>query len=175
VPFFIVRMADWMAVTRRTATYFCLTLAAPLVLGALAAILTTAFAYAQTGVAKAPGASNAQISQGELEFRLYCAQCHGMEATGNGPVARALKKKPANLRQLTRNNGGVFPLQEVREFIDGTKDVAAHGNREMPIWGIAFQHRPGTNRDNPVPPLSAAEVDRRIDALVDYVKSIQTP
>lgn len=164
-----------MAARWRTATYFCLKLAGPLALCALAVILTAACAYAQTGVAKAPGASNAQISAGEFEFRLYCAQCHGIEATGNGPVARALKTKPANLRQLTRNHGGVFPQQEVREFIDGTKDVAAHGNRAMPIWGIAFQHRPGSNRDNPAPPLSNAEVDRKIDALVDYVKSIQMP
>lgn len=98
-----------------------------------------------------------------------------MEATGDGPVAPALRQKPANLRRLARNHGGVFPQQEVHEFIDGTKDVAAHGTREMPIWGIAFQHRQGANRDNSAPPLSQAEVDRRIDALVGYVRSIQVP
>lgn len=164
-----------MAAAGQTVAYLFLKLARRLALSVLAAILTASFAYAQAGVAKAPGASEAQISEGELEFRLYCAQCHGMEATGNGPVAPALRQKPANLRQLARNHGGVFPLQEVHEFIDGTKDVAAHGTREMPIWGIAFQHRPGTNRDNSAPPLSQAEVDRRIDALVDYVRSIQVP
>lgn len=146
------------------------------VIATLAALVSVVPAHAQTGVAKAPAASgHGQVSQGELEFRLYCAQCHGVEATGNGPVARALTKRPANLRLLTRKNGGVFPAQEIRDFVDGTKDVAAHGNREMPIWGLVFQHRPGTNRDNPAPPISQTEVADRIEALVDYIRSIQTP
>ena len=72
---------------------------------------------------------------GELEYRWYCAQCHGMSATGNGQVAPALKRKPANLRLLSRNNGGVFPREDVRDFIDGRKGASAHGSREMPIWG----------------------------------------
>jgi len=137
-------------------------------------VMLAAPAHAQTGVAKVPGANSAQISQGELEFRLYCAECHGIGATGDGPVARALRKRPANLRLLARAHGGVFPQDEVRDFIDGTRDIAAHGSREMPIWGLAFQHRPDTNRNNPAPPLSEAEVNGKIDALVEYIKSIQS-
>ena len=39
-----------------------------------------------------------------FRFRRYCAQCHGLDATGDGPVASALKKKPANLTTLAKNH-----------------------------------------------------------------------
>jgi mono/diheme cytochrome c family protein len=130
-------------------------------------------AYAQTGVAATTGSTHAQINQGELEFRLYCAQCHGLEATGNGPIARALKKKPANLRMLTKDNAGIFPEQKIRDFIDGVKDIAAHGGREMPIWGLVFQARTNVRPESGAPPISQEEVNHRIDLLVDYIKSIQ--
>jgi len=136
-------------------------------------VLAQGVARAQTGIAAGP--SKSDIQHGELEFRLYCAQCHGMEAIGNGPVAPALKTRPANLRLLTKNHGGAFPEQEIRDFVDGTKQMAAHGDREMPIWGLAFQYRGGPVGDiQAPPPASKAEVDRRIDLLVDYIRSIQT-
>jgi mono/diheme cytochrome c family protein len=131
-----------------------------------------AFAYAQAGVAKAPGAADTYA--GEFEFRLYCAQCHGMGAIGNGPVAAALKKRPANLTLLTRSHGGVFPEKEIRDFIDGTSQVAVHGSREMPIWGLAFQYREGgAPSRSGAPAQSAQEIDRKIGLLVDYIKTIQ--
>jgi len=135
-------------------------------------------AWGQTGITEGPhvtGPTAAEIQHGELEFRLYCSQCHGMEGTGNGPVARALRTPPANLRILTQKNGGVFPEQEIRDFVDGTKQMASHGDREMPIWGLAFQYRGSANGDLHAPPAaSRLEVNRRIDLLVDYIRSIQS-
>jgi hypothetical protein len=92
----------------------------------------------------AAAAAEKQGITDELEYRWYCGQCHGMNATGNGPVAPALRKRPANLRLLSKNNGGVFPREEVRDFIDGRKVTSAHGSREMPIWGMALRgNQPG--------------------------------
>ncbi len=114
------------------------------------------------------------ITTGRLDFRRYCAQCHGMSATGNGPVAPALKKKPANLTLLSKNNGGVFPDKEVRDFIDGTKTSMSHGTRAMPIWGDAFRMRTASEAGASVGGgLTQAEVQSKINRLVDYVKSIQ--
>jgi mono/diheme cytochrome c family protein len=115
-----------------------------------------------------------QVITGKLEFRRYCAQCHGMDATGNGPVAGALKKKPANLTTLAKNNGGVFPEERVREYIDGRKTVASHGTREMPIWGNEFMYRQGGSGGPGAPALTQAQVNQKIDLVVRYVKSIQT-
>ena len=113
------------------------------------------------------------ITSGKIEFRQYCAQCHGLDATGDGPVAGALKKKPANLTMLSKNNGGVFPEQEVRDFIDGTKTAASHGTREMPIWGYAFMYRQGAMTGSGAPPLNQQQVNQKINMLVNYVKSVQ--
>jgi hypothetical protein len=122
------------------------------------------------GLQQGPGGV---ITSGKLEFRQYCAQCHGIDATGDGPVAGALKKKPANLTLLAKNNGGVFPEQEVRSFIDGTKTAEGHGTREMPIWGYAFMYRQGALTGSGAPPLNQRQVDQKINMLVDYVKTIQ--
>ena len=50
-------------------------------------------------------------------------------------MAKYLTVRPANLRQLAKNNGGKFPFWEVYHKIDGQTEVRAHGTREMPVWG----------------------------------------
>lgn len=128
--------------------------------------------FAQEGVELSP---TGQITSGQLDFRQYCAQCHGKDGTGDGPVAAALKKKPANLTLLARNNGGVFPAPEVSDFIDGSKVAEGHGTREMPIWGYAFMYRQSSHTGPGGAPLTEAEVKHKIARLVEYVKSIQAP
>jgi mono/diheme cytochrome c family protein len=149
-----------------------LNLASVLLLGGAIVGFTASAALAGGGGATM--GPSGQMLSGKLQFRQYCAQCHGMDATGDGPVAAALKKKPANLTTLAKKNGGVFPEQEVREFIDGTKTAASHGTREMPIWGFAFMNRQSTmGGQNTASPLSEQEVKQKINRLVDYIKTIQ--
>jgi mono/diheme cytochrome c family protein len=107
-----------------------LNLAAVLVLGGAIVGFTSKAAHAEEGATLGP---SGEIVSGPLQFRQYCASCHGMDAKGDGPVAPALKKKPADLTMLAKKNGGVFPTQEVHDFIDGSKTAAGHGTREMPL------------------------------------------
>jgi mono/diheme cytochrome c family protein len=79
-----------------------------------------------------------KIDVGQTEYLSNCGSCHGNDAKGKGPVADQLKVTPTNLTQLAKKNGGVFPVSAVYEIIDGRKAVAAHGSREMPVWG-AYQ------------------------------------
>jgi len=130
------------------------------------------FAYTSR-MALAQGSGSGQMLSGELEFRQYCAPCHGLEGTGDGPVAPTLNKKPADLTSLAKNNGSVFPAKEVRDFIYGTRTVASHGTREMPIWGYAFMFRQGALGGPFVPERTPQEAEDKIARLVDYVKSIQ--
>lgn len=146
-------------------------LVAVLVLGGALVGFGSGKAYAQVEM----GPSGI-VTSPKLDFRRYCAQCHGMDGTGDGPVAPALKKKPANLTLLSKNNGGVFPEQEVRDFIDGSKTSAAHGSRAMPIWGDAFRMRAastGAGQGQASIGLTQVQVDAKINGLVNYVKSIQ--
>src|SRR5450631_1653131 len=84
-------------------------------------------------------AKDTAVDSGSEMFTAYCAVCHGPNGKGNGPAAPALKKQPANLTQLSKENGGKFPSLKVAEFIEGREIVASHGSRDMPIWGKIFR------------------------------------
>jgi mono/diheme cytochrome c family protein len=79
-------------------------------------------------------------------FRAHCAACHGSNAKGDGPLASALKVKPADLTVLAKNNAGQFPSARVRKTITGEDVLASHGTREMPIWGPIF-HQVESDQD----------------------------
>ncbi len=79
---------------------------------------------------------------GKIEYQSRCSSCHGTDAKGDGPIADQLKIPPADLTQLAKKNGGVFPLNAVYEKIDGRQEVKAHGPREMPVWGYRYMPSP---------------------------------
>jgi mono/diheme cytochrome c family protein len=113
-------------------------------------------------------ALQAQPAEEDLGARLFfnhCAACHGESAEGDGPVAAAMRVTVPNLRTLTMRSAGVFPTEAVRAYIDGRETTAAHGDRQMPIWGDVFR---GPQRGT-----SQRTVRRRIAALADFIESIQ--
>ncbi|SMX32795.1 c-type cytochrome [Actibacterium lipolyticum] len=86
-----------------------------------------------------PHAALAQDPErGEEVFLSYCAACHGLEGRGDGQMAAILEILPADLTQLSANNGGVFPLFDVLRKIDGRDPVLAHGG-VMPLYGDFFE------------------------------------
>ncbi|MEM7410142.1 MAG: c-type cytochrome [Myxococcota bacterium] len=100
-------------------------------------------------------------------FARYCASCHGAQARGDGPVAKALNPPPADLTRIATRRGGDFPEGEIARFIDGRFNLDAHGSREMPVWG---------ERLAPAVPdagISEAIVRGNIVSLVEYLKSLQ--
>src|SRR5215468_2530275 len=50
-------------------------------------------------------------------FHAYCSPCHGRDGTGNGPVARALKKSPPDLTTIAARHNNVFPRGEIGALI----------------------------------------------------------
>jgi hypothetical protein len=94
-------------------------------------------------------------------FTAYCTPCHGQEGRGNGPAAVALKRVPADLTTLAARNGGKFPDVKVKRYIEGLDEIAAHGTRDMPIWGPLFRS------------LSPDTAALRVEALATHLKSIQ--
>ena len=93
----------------------------------------------------------------------YCASCHGPTGAGDGPVAAGMAFKMEDLRTLEARNNGAFPADRLKEVIDGRTLRSVHGTNDMPVWGWQF--------------LLAEEseefVAARIDALVEYLRSIQ--
>jgi hypothetical protein len=104
---------------------------------------------------------------GEELFAQNCASCHGVYGEGDGPVAPALSVVMQDLRYISARNGGEFPRETIRQFIDGREFTAAHGERDMPVWGSAFRRMEGDSGD------ADARVAARIDALVEVLERIQ--
>lgn len=107
---------------------------------------------------------------GLTEYEISCMPCHGRDGRGDGPMANGLAKKPADLTQIAKANGGVFPVKKVTAMIDGRAAVIAHGAREMPVWGARYR----TSDD---PQDTPSDIDKRaralIAALVEYLTAIQ--
>src|SRR5262245_1595388 len=76
---------------------------------------------------------------GAATFEAYCAVCHGRTAKGDGPAAPALTRPPADLTRIAERQGGKFAAGAVRMTISGDTTIAAHGSRDMPIWGPLFR------------------------------------
>lgn len=84
-------------------------------------------------------AESEAITVGKTQYMKYCATCHGPSGTGTDGVASKLfTKPPTNLTLLAKNHGGKFPMMEVIGIVRGDQPIAAHGTREMPIWGQTF-------------------------------------
>lgn len=102
---------------------------------------------------------------GDYMFRTYCAACHGAGAKGDGPLASAMKRRPANLTEIAKRNKGVFPRDLVLRIIDGREPVKGHGGPDMPVWGDVFTLATGGS--------DPSIVRMRLEALVTYLEGIQ--
>ncbi len=106
-----------------------------------------------------------QTTPGAEVFRTYCAACHGTSARGDGPLASSMNRKPANLTEIAKRNGGVFPSDLVFRTIDGRQPVRGHGGPEMPVWGDAFMRSREAG--------DAVSAKQVIETLVAYLESLQ--
>ena len=142
-------------------------------------------ALAGAAILASPLATHAQKSfdLGKSEYESKCAICHGPIAKGDGVYLKFMNlhelkaKGTGDLTVLARRNGGVFPLKQVYEYIDGTSEVLAHGPRDMPIWGKSYRHQAQKefrDEDFERAPFDPAMYTRtRILALTDYLNRIQ--
>ncbi|MCP4204883.1 MAG: cytochrome c [bacterium] len=108
-------------------------------------------------------------SRGALLFQIHCASCHGLDAGGEGPVADHLRVPPADLADLLAPDDSgdlVFPVERLRQVIDGREDVRGHGSREMPVWGLSFQDAGRDANQEEV-------VLEKINDLVEYLRTLQ--
>ena len=107
----------------------------------VASILVAAVMLAPGWVTAASAQEYKQATTGGEIFRTYCASCHGTSARGDGPLASAMNRKPANLTEIAKRNGGEYPSEMVFKVIDGRQPIRGHGGPDMPVWGDVFQSR----------------------------------
>jgi mono/diheme cytochrome c family protein len=109
--------------------------------------------------------AKADNERGRKLFVQYCASCHGVDGKGQGPVAPTLRKPVPDLTQIAKKEGK-FPGGRVSLVIGGEvgqTEVAAHGTREMPVWGKVFRSKRGD--------YGVGLLD--VSVLTRYIESIQ--
>jgi mono/diheme cytochrome c family protein len=125
-------------------------------------------------------ASAQEVDKGRIEFLSKCAECHGTDGKGAGPMSSRLKNKPPDLTVVAKRNNGVFPADAVAKAVDGRGE--SHRGTEMPIWGCRQGPPPDRKRGyEPKPidslldiPCDAEQVIRsRILDVVEYLGRIQ--
>jgi mono/diheme cytochrome c family protein len=136
-----------------------------------------------SGWAEELQAGQEDFQTGQVEYMSNCAQCHGVDGKGQGPLALKLKTKPADLTAIAKRNNGVFPLNAIYQTIDGRSATGSHGARDMPIWGCRYEAAPirrkkgykpkPTEQLLNLPCDSEAVIGRRILAIVGYLSQIQ--
>ena len=131
----------------------------------------TVFAMSQSAIAVAQE-TPAKFETVATEFVNSCASCHGEDGKGAGFLTRLFKGvNPGDLTQLAANNSGQFPFDKVFQVIDGRAEVAAHGDRKMPVWGDRYWEK-ATSEYGPHE-LNVARARNRVLELVFYLQSIQ--
>ncbi len=120
----------------------------------------------------APMLGHGEEDIGKREYVIRCAVCHGDGGKGDGPFATQLKSPVTDLTKIQKNNNGVFPFDRIYRVIDGREVVAAHGPREMPVWGNHNAVDVITGfRVNPKE--LESYVRGRIIALIGYIYTLQ--
>lgn len=117
----------------------------------------------QTTIQHVPVKATSPASGKEM-YMTYCAVCHGTDGKGGGPAAGALKIPPTDLTALSKNNAGKYPTLKVAATIRGEANLAAHGSKEMPVWGSLFW---GMSHGH------EGEVQQRVANLTKYIESLQ--
>ncbi len=121
------------------------------------------------GVLVATSQAAAQdVDTGAELYQHYCATCHGLEATGHGPMAGVLVIQPVDLTKLADENG-VFPVARVVARIDGRDPLVSHGS-PMPVYGPYFD---GQDTSMKTPEGQPILTSQPIVDLVAYLETLQ--
>jgi cytochrome c553 len=108
----------------------------------------------------AAGPQTPSSYSGPADYQVFCVSCHGASAKGDGVIAGSLRKRPADLTQLSKKNNGVFPAEATFKMIE-----AGHETADMPAWSAVLAKSQESAGEE------AAKA--RIRALVTYLETLQ--
>ena len=128
----------------------------------------TTFIFIVATTLGAGGALAQDSDPGEVAFNQYCATCHGVTATGAGPMGEILTVSVPDLTHLSAANDGKFPMLEVIHIIDGRTGLRGHGG-PMPVYGAVFD-----DEVDPAGPYGAPVITRgRILSIAYHLEALQ--
>ena len=80
------------------------------------------------------------LERGNAHYLLFCANCHGVNADGRGPLVELLKVVPSDLTTLRQTSQGATVTERVLSAVDGRHQVAAD-ERKMPVFSDNLEIR----------------------------------
>jgi len=104
------------------------------------------------------------MEEARERYRRNCGACHGLDARGDGIVSSLMTPKPVDLTKIKVECGGTFPTERLVRIIDGRETMRAHGDSNMPVWGVDLSHNGDVDDET---------VDAWIRSIVDYLETIQ--
>ncbi|GAA6161532.1 hypothetical protein NBRC116589_37060 [Ruegeria sp. HU-ET01832] len=120
------------------------------------------------GLAMGSQAIAQDVQEGAKLYQHYCATCHGIDATGQGPMAGVLVIQPTDLTALASADG-TFPVARVVARIDGRDPLVSHGS-PMPVYGPYFD---GQDTSMKTPQGQPILTSQPIVDLVAYLQTLQ--
>lgn len=122
---------------------------------------------AALGLAPPAAVAGEASHPGRSVYLRYCGACHGPDGKGDGIAGTFMRPKPTDLTTIAARNGGQFPFSQLMNYIDGTSDVRAHGDPDMPVWGQVFRDEATWDAAR------RAAIRGKLMVITDYVRSIQ--
>jgi mono/diheme cytochrome c family protein len=109
--------------------------------------------------------SSAEADGAKL-YKRNCAVCHGNDGKGGGapPSTTPFTQPVPDLTTLAQRHDGKFPEAYVIDVLRSGVKLHEHGPTEMPVWGTIFKSMAKSDE---------AQVNKRIESLTAYLKSIQ--
>lgn len=126
------------------------------------------FAFALALLA-APAAFAQPVDPGADFYEIYCSNCHGAEAQGDGPLAKYLTVKVPMLTDLSQRNGGVFPMLEVIHRLDGSRPEVLHDSPMPDMAAVMRSEMAGYEDDY----TTLMETRARILSIALYLEGLQ--
>lgn len=73
------------------------------------------------------------IQNGREHFKIFCVNCHGLNADGKGAIVAALKITPSDLTAL-KQTGDMCIAERVLRAVSGLHDIAPGQKQKMPVF-----------------------------------------
>lgn len=86
------------------------------------------------GSSLADPAQEEAVRNGREHFKIFCVNCHGINADGKGEVAESLNLMPSDLTALAQTGGDICVAERVLKAVAGVHEVAAGQQQNMPTF-----------------------------------------
>ena len=89
--------------------------------------------------ALADPAQDEAIRKGQEHFKIFCSNCHGDDADGNGRLVASLKITASDLTSLKQTGGDMCVAERVLRSVAGMHHVPAGQEQKMPNFSANLE------------------------------------